>query len=237
MSDSDTLAGAQEILGYQFQEPENLQIALTHASIADHRLNSNERLEFLGDAILGMVVCEELYRRFPEWREGDLTKLKSTVVSRRTCAEISDETGLADLLLLGNGIDRQRELPLSVRAAVYESIIGAMHIDGGLPAVRPFILRTVAGHIDRYSKSQTQGNYKSALQQYAQRCLNATPRYETLDEQGPDHSKCFEVAVAMAGTRYPSAWGPNKKDAEQDAAKLALAILQEEHGNTETSGS
>lgn len=227
------MASAQEILGYAFNDPHQLQTALTHASIADNRLHSNERMEFLGDAILGMIVCEELYRRFPEWCEGDLTKLKSTVVSRRTCAEISDEAGLSELLLLGNGIDLRHELPLSVRAAVYEAIIGALHIDGGESAAKPFILSTVARHIDRYAQSQTHGNYKSALQQFAQKCLNATPRYETLDEQGPDHSKCFEIAVALAGTRYPSAWGPNKKDAEQDAAKLALTILQEQYGNAE----
>src|SRR5439155_14503449 len=92
---------AEKVLGYTFQNPELLQESLTHASIADNRLNSNERMEFLGDAVLDLVVCEALYKRFPEYLEGDLTKVKSAVVSRRTCAEVSNETGLTDLLIIG----------------------------------------------------------------------------------------------------------------------------------------
>ncbi len=219
------LVVAQETLGHQFADEGLLLTALTHASIADTRLASNERLEFLGDAILGMVVCEELYRRFSDWQEGELTKVKSVVVSRRTCASISDETGLSQMLILGNGIGVNSELPLSVRAAVFEAMIGALFLDSGLDVTRRFILAATKSYIDECSMSQTHDNFKSALQQYVQRHMATTPKYETMDEQGPDHSKCFEIAVVVSGRRYPSAWGPSKKEAEQAAARLALDML------------
>ena len=226
MIKNDVVTRIQEILEYQFAEPRLVYTALTHASVADLRVKSNERLEFLGDAVLGMVVCHELYSRFGDWMEGDLTKVKSVVVSRRTCAKISDQLGLTKMLILGNGINGNHVLPMSVRAAVYESVIGAMYLDGGLEAAKPFILRSLSAQIERFSESQVHDNYKSALQQYAQRKLATTPQYESLDEQGPDHSKCFEVCVAISGRRFPSAWGPSKKDAEQEAARLALEALQ-----------
>ena len=227
MIEAEALGRAEQILDYRFQDRDLLDTALTHASVADSRLNSNERLEFLGDAVLGIVVCEELYRRFSNWLEGDLTKVKSAVVSRRTCAKIADETGLTGLLMLGNGIEGQGKLPISVRAAVLEAVIGALLLDGGLEAAASFIRRSAGAHIDRCAESQDQDNHKSTLQQYAQRFLSTTPHYETLDEQGPDHSKCFEVCVVVSGRRYPSAWGTSKKDAEQEAARRALEILQQ----------
>lgn len=234
MTEADALACGQEIVGHRFRNPDLLSTALTHSSIADTRLHSNERLEFLGDAVLGIVVCEELYRRYSNWLEGDLTKVKSAVVARRTCAKIADETGLTGLLMLGNGINGQSRLPTSVRAAVLEAVIGALFLDGELEAARRFILRSVSEHIDRCAASQDQDNHKSTLQQYAQRWLSTTPYYETLDEQGPDHSKCFEVCVVVGTQRYPSAWGPSKKEAEQEAAHRALDVLQQsEPGSSE----
>jgi len=223
---NDLAMRAQKVLGYRFQSTDLLIKSLTHASRADSRVKSNERLEFLGDAVLGLVVCDELYRRFAGWLEGDLTKVKSMVVSRRVCAEIADEIGLTQLLILGNGIDPQSGLPVSLRAAVYEAVIGALHVEGGFEIAKEFILRTASNHIDTWSTSENRENYKSALQQYAQQWLGATPRYEALDEQGPDHAKCFEVCVVIGSERFPSAWGPNKKDAEQKAAYRALEMLQ-----------
>ncbi len=226
MSESNLAARAQEILGYCFRDANLLITSLTHSSKANSRVESNERLEFLGDAVLGMVVCGELYRRFADWLEGDLTKVKSMVVSRRVCAQIADEIGLTKLLILGNGINGQHALPTSLRAAVFEAVIGALYVDGGFEAAREFILRTVSAHIDVWSTTENRDNYKSALQQYAQRWLSATPRYEALDEQGPDHSKCFEVCVVIGNEPFPSAWGPSKKEAEQEAARRAFEILQ-----------
>ena len=235
MNQDDLLARTQQVVEHHFTDPALVVTALTHSSIADTRLHSNERLEFLGDAILGMVVCEELYHRFGEWLEGDLTKVKSVVVSRRVCAEIADETGLTGLLILGNGIEAQETIPTSVRAAVLEAVIGALFVDGGLEPARRFILQTVSTHIDKCSASEDQENFKSVLQQYAQRRLSIAPKYETLDEQGPDHCKCFEVCVAIGGERFPSAWGPSKKEAEQEAARRALEILQKRQSSSSNS--
>ncbi len=225
MSDVDICARTREATGYQFRDRELLVTSLTHSSIANSRVESNERLEFLGDAVLGMVVCVHLYGQFDNWLEGDLTKAKSVLVSRRVCAAISDEIGLTDLLILGNGIDERQNLPLSLRAAVLEAVIGAIYLDGGLEPARDFILRVVQVHLDKASSDDHHGNYKSSLQHYAQRYLAATPHYESLDEQGPDHSKCFEVCVVIDANRYPSAWGPTKKAAEQEAARRAMEIL------------
>lgn len=225
MTQPELAARAQQVLGYCFQNPDLLQTALTHSSIADSRVQSNERLEFLGDSVLGVVICEELYRRFNDWLEGDLTKVKSVVVSRRVCAEIADQIKLSDILILGNGIDARTSIPTSLRAAVIEAVIGAIYLDGGLEPARRFILSAFARHLEKASHSDNHENYKSALQQYAQRHLSATPQYLALDEQGPDHSKCFEVCVTIGGQRYPSAWGTSKKEAEQEAARRALEIL------------
>jgi ribonuclease-3 len=213
---------AHRLLGYTFKNPNMLKEALTHASIADNRLLSNERMEFLGDAVLDLVVCGELYRRFPEHLEGELTKIKSAVVSRRTCAEVSNETGLTDLLITGKGISSRADMPSSLAAAVYESICAAIYLDGGFEVAKEYILRTMNPKIDAIAADEHRQNYKAVLQQHAQKAHGATPIYELLDEKGPDHSKCFEVCVVIDGNRFNSAWGPNKKMAEQKAALLAL---------------
>ena len=128
-ADQDRL---EQILGYRFKDVNLLELAITHASLADRRLESNERMEFLGDAILGMVVCDFLFRNFTDLLEGELTKIKSTVVSRRTCAEVAHEMHLADLVRLGKGMSNRRTLPGSVVAATFEALIGAVFLDGGL---------------------------------------------------------------------------------------------------------
>jgi ribonuclease-3 len=222
---NDLKQRAEKILGHEFNNPDLLKESLTHASIADNRLNSNERMEFLGDAVLDLIVCEELYKKFPSLLEGDLTKIKSAVVSRRTCAEVSIETGLVDLLIIGKGISGRQQMPSSLAAAVYESIVAAIYLDGGFEVVKEYVLRTMKPKIEDISANINQQNYKAVLQQHAQKILAATPMYELLDEKGPDHSKCFEVCVAIDGRRFTSAWGPNKKMAEQKAALLALEEL------------
>lgn len=216
---------AEEILEYQFKNPDLLKESLTHASIADNRLLSNERMEFLGDAVLDLVVCEALFLKFPEYLEGDLTKVKSAVVSRRTCAEVSNETGLTDLLITGKGIQSRQAMPSSLAAAVYESICAALYLDGGFEVAKKYILKTMTPKIDEIASNSHHQNYKAVLQQHAQKILGGTPMYELLDEKGPDHSKCFEVCVVIDGKRYNSAWGPNKKMAEQKAALFALEEL------------
>ncbi|MGA2231702.1 MAG: ribonuclease III [Tepidisphaeraceae bacterium] len=216
---------AESILGYTFNNPDLLKESLTHASVADNRLNSNERMEFLGDAVLDLIICEALYRKFPEYLEGDLTKIKSAVVSRRTCAEVSTETGLIDLLIIGKGISNREIMPHSLAAAVYESIVAAIYLDGGFEVVKQYVLRTMTPKIESIASNTHLHNYKAVLQQHAQKEMGATPIYELMDEKGPDHSKCFEVCVCLDGRRFSSAWGPNKKMAEQKAALLALEEL------------
>jgi ribonuclease-3 len=216
---------AEKVLGYTFKNPDLLKESLTHASIADNRLDSNERMEFLGDAVLDLIICEHLYRKFPEYQEGDLTKVKSAVVSRRTCAEVSNETGLTDLLIIGKGISSRHQMPSSLAAAVYESIVAAIYLDGGFDTVKQYVLGTMGPKADAIASNAHQQNFKALLQQHAQKSLGATPMYELLDEKGPDHSKCFEVCVTIDGRRFTSAWGPNKKMAEQKAALFALEEL------------
>ena len=216
---------AEEVLTYTFTNTALLEEALTHSSIADNRLDSNERLEFLGDAVLDLVVCTELFRRFPLFAEGELTKIKSSVVSRRACCEVAQAMGMAELLLIGKGIGDRANIPSSLIANVYESITGAIYLDGGYEAACEFVLRTMTPQIDAVAATPDQQNYKAVLQQHAQRDLNGAPLYEVLDEKGPDHSKCFEVCVAINGRRFTSAWAPNKKMAEQKAALMALEEL------------
>lgn len=222
----EALERCQEVIGYRFKDPAILSAALTHASVAPTRLESNERLEFLGDAVLGLVVCRYVYEHYPEYLEGELTKVKSAVVSRKTCCEISEEIGLPQFLFLGNGIAVRSKLPTSLSAAAYESLIAALFLDAGLERTTEFIMKYMVRHIDAAVASEHQNNYKSQLQQYAQKTSGYTPGYELLDEKGPDHAKCFEVAVSIGGRRFRSAWGPSKKDAEQKAAQNALVELE-----------
>ncbi len=129
--DTELLADCQEVIGYRFRDVTLLREALTHASGADHRLVSNERLEFLGDSILGAIVCDMLFRKFPEYLEGELTRIKSIVVSWRTCAKISQELGIDEFLIIGKGMGSHDQTPSSMMADVFESLIGAIYLDGG----------------------------------------------------------------------------------------------------------
>ncbi len=220
----------QAMLGYGFRDHHLLKEALTHASIADDRRLSNERLEFLGDSVLGLVVCHRLFELYPEYLEGDLTKLKSAVVSRNTCAAVSNALGLTELIFVGKGMlgrggNGSAERPSSLAAGVLESIIAAIYLDGGFEAARTFILRHMDAYIYRFAATTHQQNYKSLLQQHAQKTFSATPVYELLDEKGPDHSKCFEMRVVIGSRAFGSAWGPAKKPAEQRAAQNALEEL------------
>jgi ribonuclease-3 len=227
-NEAEILEDCQKVIGYTFRQIELLRAALTHTSGANTRLASNERLEFLGDAVLGMVTVEQLFLRFPEYQEGDLTKIKSVVVSRRICARISRNLGMDQFLFLGKGMHHHTAVPSSLMADVFESVVGAMYLDGGLESVKAFILKHITPEIEAVAEGTHGGNYKSFLQQVAQREYGATPQYHLLDEKGPDHSKCFKVAVVLGRHFYAAAWGRNKKEAEQKAAMNALAQINGE---------
>ena len=219
------LIQCQSRIGYTFRQPELLAEALTHASRAESRVSSNERLEFLGDAILGMVICEELFHRFPSLLEGELTRIKSVVVSRSTCAKISRSLKLGELLFLGKGMTTQPTLPSSLLADVFESLVAAIYLDGGMSPAREFVSRFMFPFLDDAACKSGDDNYKSQLQHVAQRDLGETPTYMVTNEEGPDHCKRFQVAARISGQRFPPAWGKTKKQAEQLAAKNALDTL------------
>lgn len=221
------LAECQTVLGYSFTKPELLRAALTHTSSANTRAASNERMEFLGDSVLGLVTCEQLYHRFPDYQEGDLTKVKSVVVSRKTCAEFSKVLGLGDFLFLGrNAFGRDEDLPGNLLADAFESVVAAIYLDGGWERARAFVLKFVEPEIDRVAHDAINNNAKSSLQQVAQKEFGGTPRYYVLDEQGPDHDKCFKITADVNGHFFPPAWGRNKKEAELKAALNAIAEIE-----------
>ena len=219
------LAEAQRVLGHTFRDPELLRVALTHASSADDRLASNERMEFLGDAVLGMVVCEYLFRSYTDLLEGEMTKIKSAVVSRRLCARLTEDLGLDRLLTLGKGMKTRGSIPPSLSAAALEAVIGAIFLDAGLDQARAFLMPLIAAHIDEAYKNGHQQNFKSVLQQHAQAVLEAEVDYVLMDEKGPDHAKCFQVCADVGGRRFAGCWAPSKKQAEQQAALVALEEL------------
>ena len=215
----------EKVLQYSFADHTLLKKALTHSSAASGKLDSNERLEFLGDSVLGLVICQALFEKFPNYLEGDLTKIKSKLVSRKTCSLLANQLNIDDILNVGPGMQKNRALQGSIAAATLEALIAAIYIDGGFEAANTFVLRFFGPLIEQSDADEHQENYKSALQQYAQQNLDCSVSYEILDEKGPDHNKCFESAAVMKHKRYPSAWGTTKKEAQQKAAYNALVEL------------
>jgi ribonuclease-3 len=216
----------EDVLQYRFRDRRLLELALTHASVARTRIESNERLEFLGDAILGGIICEALYHRFPEDPEGELTRIKSSLVSRNTCARVAEQLGLSEFLILGKGLLTHQQIPSSILAGVFESVVAAVYLDGGHDAVGAFVERAMAPVLELEAEPRLSRNYKSMLQQMSQKQFGSTPLYQVLDEKGPDHSKCFKISAAIGPQAYPAAWGASKKEAEQRAALNALCEIE-----------
>lgn len=219
-------------LGYRFRDRDLLRQALTHRSHVHvtgmDRIQSNERLEFLGDSVLGMVVNEHLFRRFLQKEEGDLTKIKSLLVCGSTLAKIGTRLGLGEHLLLsrseaGTG-GRQRE---SILADATEAIIGAIYLDGGLKRAHEFIRRHVLVNVNETIQEQTHRNYKSLLQERLQARYKIPPRYKVSSTTGPDHARRFTVKVSLRGTVLGVGSGTSKKQAEQRAAEIGLTRLDE----------
>lgn len=227
VSEETRLELCQERIGYRFLDLGLLRSALTHASGASNRLASNERLEFLGDSILGFCICEWLYQTHSEYLEGELTQIKSAVVSRRVCARISHHLKLEECLILGRGLTQGSGVPKSLLSDVYEALIAAIYLDGGMERAKDFIQRTIADELRAAVDGHSIGNYKSALQQISQRDHGSAPVYRLLAETGPDHSKLFQIAAEIKKRRFSPAWGRTKKDAEQRAAGNAIAELDD----------
>jgi ribonuclease-3 len=210
---------------HSFSDERLRTLALTHSSTG--RSDDNERLEFLGDAVLDLVVAEELYKRHTDLREGALTEFKADIVSRRTLAEAAQELDLASLVHLGPGL-RGRALPRSVLANLYEAWLGAIYLDAGLEVAREFVLTTLEGPLDQASVVSAPGNPKQELQQLAQRELGEPPSYELLKQVGRAHARAFLVSAKVGLKSFPSAWGRTMKEAERWAAHEALLILTSE---------
>ena len=219
------LANCQAQLGYTFKNKNLLRTALTHASGADTYTQSNERMEFLGDAVLAYVICDHLYEKLPNTLEGDMTKVKSSVVSRVTCQKNCKQLGLDKFLILGRGLGRANRVPDSIFANALEAFIAAVYLDGGMEEARNFILRVFEKDIAEMLKDSDAHNHKSVLQTYCQKHEGHTPEYKVLDIQGPQHRKTFNVQVQVGTRVFPPAWGITKKEAEQRAAENALAVL------------
>lgn len=222
----ESLRNCQSVIKYAFADISFLRRALVHASASVTRIDSNERLEFLGDAIFGAIVCEELFHRYPKRTEGELTRIKSAVVSRSACARVTNRLGLGEFVVLGKGVaSRSGKIPSSILAAVMESVIAAIYLDGGLAPTREFVIASFDEEFEAAAGCEVGENFKSQLQQRAQRAFGETPTYDVVDEKGPDHSKSFKVAATLGDKAFEPAWGPSKKEAEQRAANNALSEL------------
>ena len=214
-------------IGYRFKNITLLQNALTHSSYANERwhnsLKSNERLEFLGDSILGMVVAEYLYHTFPDRPEGELTRMRADMVCEKSLASVAARIDLGRHLMLGNGEERfggrSRD---SILADAVESVIAASFLDGGMDAAKRLIHTFI---LDVPAKKQHNEDYKTALQELVQQKKNQVLSYALVGESGPDHDKRFDVEVSLNGRVIGVGTGSSKKRAEQMAAKAALETL------------
>ena len=224
-SGEEAREGAEECLQYRFADPGLLERALTHASAASESRPSNERLEFLGDAVVGLVISDYLYRSEPGLSEGEMTIIKSAVVSRRTMARVGRALGLPAFLQVDEGLKKRKTYPQSIVANVYEAVVGAMFLDGGMEAAADFILRTLELHVSRVNTSRHAASSKSALQERVQAEGKPVPRYEILRYEGPEHDRQFFAAVYVVGKERGSGSGATKKSAEQRAARDALQKL------------
>ena len=236
MMEAESLSACEESLGYRFQDSTLLERALTHSSNKSPERPSNERLEFLGDAVLGTIMSEFLYHKFEDFTEGQLTKIKSVVVSSRTLGKASRRLGLQEHMSVGKGVVVEGHLPLSILGNLFEAIIAAIYLDGGLESARRFILDNLAPDVDRVLRNRHPRNYKSLLQHLVQKRYNEVPTYRVLAEQGPDHSKEFRICANVHGRDLGFAWGQSKKEAEQLAAQQAFEILRGEGGGSSADG-
>ena len=214
-------------ISYVFSNDELVEQALTHRSSVGHsKLESNERLEFLGDSVLGLIVTEQLYKRYPDKNEGELTKAKSSIVSGSTLAYWADKIDLGTFLKLGRGEEqsggRKRK---SLLADAFEALVGAMYLDGGIEPVRDFICSTVLVNSEKYLDYRYRGNFKSRLLEFVQAKAWEGPDYEVIGDEGPDHDKKFIVEVSVNREPMGRGNGKSKKEAEQSAAMEALKYL------------
>lgn len=222
-----SLKKLQEKIGYQFRDDSLLQLALTHSSYAneirDRKAEYNERLEFLGDSVLGVIISEYVYLNNKDFKEGELTKMRSKIVCEPTLAECAREIDLGEYMLFGKGEEltggRTRR---SILADAFEALIAAMYLDSGFDVVKPIIFKLMNDKIKMAEAGLIVDDYKTHLQEIIQIKKENKIKYELIGEKGPDHSKTFQTAVKLNNIVIGSGEGRSKKESEQEAAKMAL---------------
>jgi len=215
----------ENLLGYRFRDKSLLQRALTHPS---HPEGNNERLEFLGDAVLNLAVAEELYRKHPGEREGSLTTWKSLLVSRRTLGRVAARLDLGAFLRTGPSLEMRASLPRSILGNTLEALIGAVFLDGGFEAAAGATLLCLASELAGVGEAHEKTLAKQVLQLFAQKELGTLPRYRVLEQFDHPETTAFQVRVELGSRTFPPAWGTTKKDAERRAAWEAILVLREE---------
>lgn len=225
------LSQIEEKLGYRFQDRSHLVQAFAHPSFVNENQRvvkePNERLEFLGDSVLGLIIADWLYQTLPDEREGVLSSLRSALVEAETCAHFATKLSLEHYLLLGKGEWRSSERGRrSILADLFEAVVAAIFLDGGFEAARVFVMKHFHGELEGHVRAP-KTNWKAELQDYCQKKFQETPVYEVLQESGPDHSKQFDVAVMIQGKSIGTGMGSSKKQAESQAAREALEWLKQ----------
>jgi len=221
---------AREILGHAFAREALLQEALTHTTYAHEnpKAVANQRLEFLGDSVVGMVIASYIFEQYPGLPEGELTKLRAAVVCEPALASRARNLGLGPFLRFGRGESvggRDRE---SILADAFEAVVAALYLDGGWDAARSLVLRELVPLVAEAHRGRALSDFKTRLQEYLQREHAESPVYRLLGEEGPPHNRHFHVAVYHQGNALGDGWGRSKKRAEQEAANRALILLQEQ---------
>ncbi|MBS0624993.1 MAG: ribonuclease III [Verrucomicrobia bacterium] len=227
----NNILSVEEKLGYVFENKDYLILSLVHRSFVNEYkaapIEHNERLEFLGDSVLGLIMADYLYHRLPSYPEGQLSQLRSRLVDSNSCANYLQKLALADFILLGRGekITEGRSKQ-SIQADVFEAIIGAIYLDGGLSVAKSFFICHFEEEINQAIGSPPR-NYKAELQDYSQKKFQKTPIYKVVEESGPDHSKIFHVMVFIDDKQAGLGIGASKKEAEQRAAFDAISKIPE----------
>jgi len=227
----------QPKLGFKFKTDELLQQAMTHRSFAHEQKmpieQSNERLEFLGDAVLGICIAEMLVRAFPQETEGALSKRRAALVNQKQLARIAEELEIGPSLKLGKGEEKTGgRTKRSILCDAFEAVIGAIYMDQGMVASQEYIEKVFGPLLPQSKHVETSRDYKTRLQEYFQSAFKKSPRYSVVSETGPDHSKTFEVKIEFNGETLALGKGSSKRDAEQDAASKAFKILKVDEQST-----
>lgn len=224
--DNQALSKCQKQLGCWFKDVKLLSKALTHPSQTTNINFNNERLCCLGNSVLGLIITEYLFKTFPNYSEGELTKIKSVVVSLPILAKVGRSLNLESSLIVGKGLVNRITLPNSLIANGYQAIVGAIFLDSGVKIAKKFVLKNMQKEIKIVCNNKHKKNYKLLLQQHSQNVCGLTPTYKILRQHGLEHARVFQIVVVINSTEYGVAWGMSKKEASQKAAYHTLKAIK-----------